>query len=102
MIHVIATVQLNPGRRDDFLEILRANVPNVLAENGCQSYQPTIDTNSGIPVQAALRADVVTIVEVWDSLEALRNHLQTPHMAQYRDKVKDMVSKTDIKIMEGV
>jgi quinol monooxygenase YgiN len=38
MIYVIATIEVAAGRRADFLAILRANVPNVLAEDGCIEY----------------------------------------------------------------
>ena len=37
MIRVIAIVTTKPGQRDSVLEALRANVPNVEAEQGCIS-----------------------------------------------------------------
>ena len=35
MIQVIATIELKPGCRDDFLPLLNENVPKVKAEYGC-------------------------------------------------------------------
>ena len=61
MIYVIATIELNQGCKDDFLKIFKDNVPNVRAEKGCITYEPTVDVDSGIPVQDKLRSDVVTI-----------------------------------------
>ena len=35
MIYVIANSVLKPGMKDEFLKIFKANIPNVLAEDGC-------------------------------------------------------------------
>jgi quinol monooxygenase YgiN len=40
--------------------------------------------------------DGVTIIEKWDSLEALRDHLVTPHMKAFFEKRKDMVEGSSI------
>jgi len=102
MIHVIATIELNQGCKDDFLEIFKDNVPNVRAEKGCINYEPTVDLDSGIPVQDEFRPDVVTIVEAWDDLDALHQHLKAPHMASYREKAKDMVKQVTIQVLQPV
>ena len=91
MIHVVATIKVKPGTREKYLGILKANVPNVLAEKGCIAYSPAVDVESGIPVQVDLRPDVVTLIESWESLEDLRVHLKSPHMLAYREKVKDRI-----------
>jgi len=100
MIHVIATIKVKPGMRVKYLGILKANVPNVRAEKGCIAYTPTVDIDSGIPAQTALRPDLVTLVEAWESLEDLKNHLGAPHMLSYREKVKDLVQKIQIQVLE--
>ena len=100
MIHVIASIQVKPGRVQDFIDIFKANVPNVLAEKGCIDYAPTIDVDAGLPPQE-LDAETVTIVERWESIEALHAHLNTPHMATYREKVKDMVLGMSLKVLEA-
>jgi quinol monooxygenase YgiN len=99
MIHVIATVKLQADTREKFLRILKENVPRVQAEKGCRAYAPTVDIESGIPVQAALRPDVVTIIEAWDSLEDLRAHLKTPHMLSYREKIQGLVKNLSIQVL---
>lgn len=99
MIHVIATVKLQADTREKFLRILKENVPRVQAEKGCRSYAPAVDIESGMPVQAALRPDVVTIIEAWDSLEDLRAHLKTPHMLSYREKVQGLVKNLSIHVL---
>jgi quinol monooxygenase YgiN len=102
MIHVIATIRLKPGCREDYLKILGKNVPKVRAENGCQGYQPAIDVDSGLPVQGPIRPDVVTIVEAWQSLDALQAHLKTAHMAAYREAVKDYVQDLKVQVLQPV
>ncbi len=100
MIYVIATIEVEAGKRDAFLAAFLANVPNVLAEEGCIEYEPTIDVSSGIAVQGAVRDEVVTIVEKWESLQALRAHLAAPHMLEYREQVKELVKRVDLQILE--
>ncbi len=101
MIRVIASIELKPGQRKAFLAELLANVPHVLAEPGCRDYTPMVDTPSGLPPQIPLRPDVVTIVEGWDSLEALRVHLSgQPHMLRYKAATKDMVSRVSLQVLQ--
>ncbi|AGA31058.1 putative quinol monooxygenase [Singulisphaera acidiphila] len=100
MIHVIATIELHAGQRDAFLGEFRKIVAPVLAEPGCLEYGPTLDTVTDIGAQLPARADVVTIVEKWESVEHLKQHLVAPHMEAYRPKVKDMVVKTTLVILD--
>ena len=102
MIQVIATIELKPGCRDDFLPLLNENVPKVKAEDGCLAYDPFIDVDSGLPVQGEIRENVVTLVEAWTSIEALHAHLKTPHMAAYRDAVKDLVTNVRIQVLKPI
>jgi quinol monooxygenase YgiN len=100
VIYVIATIELVPGRRDDFLREFQANVPAVLAEDGCVEYVPTIDLQTAIPAQGDARPDVVTVVEKWADVEALEAHLIAPHMLSYRAKVKDLVQRVTLQVVE--
>jgi quinol monooxygenase YgiN len=99
MIYVLATISLVPGKRAEFLAEFHRNVPNVLAEEGCLEYAPTIDETTGIAAQGPTRPDVVTIVEKWASLSALEAHLAAPHMAAYRVKVKEIVQSVALQVL---
>jgi quinol monooxygenase YgiN len=99
MIQVIASIELNDNCRDDFLEIFKGNVPAVKAEDGCISYTPTVDIDSGMEIQD-VNSNVVTIIEAWESLEHLHAHLKAPHMDSYREKVKGMVKSVSLKVLE--
>ena len=99
MISVIASVRIKADRLSQFIEILKSNVPEVRKEDGCIEYFPAIDIDSGLPVQK-LDKNVVTIIEKWESVEALRAHLKTPHMLAYREKVKDIVEELSVKVLK--
>ena len=101
MVHVIAFIQIKEGRMSEFIKIFKSNVPNVLEEEGCIAYVPTIDLPTGLPPQD-LNDRVVTIVEKWRSLEDLKAHLSASHMLAYKEKTKDLVDKISIKILKEV
>jgi quinol monooxygenase YgiN len=101
MIHVVATVRVKPGRRDDFIELVKSITGQVTEEKGCIRYIPTVDIVSGLPPQVQ-DENLVTMIEAWESLEALRNHLTTPHMALFFEKRKEMVEGGSIlKVLQA-
>jgi len=100
MINVIASIQVKPGRLAEFIEIFKANVPLVLEEDGCVEYQPTIDVPTDLPPQER-DENVVTILEKWRTLETLQAHLTAPHMVAYKEKVKNLVEKVSLKILQA-
>lgn len=100
MIFVLASIEVKPGFRDEFLKIFKNNVPTVRKENGCIQYQPTIDFASGFDAQVPCNSNLTTVIECWENLDALRTHLASPHMRAYQDQVKDMVVSMSLKIVE--
>lgn len=98
MIHVIATAYIDKGRRQEFIRAFNVNIPNVLAEKGCIQYTPTVDFVSGIDRQISPEEDTVVIIEQWETIEDLENHLVAPHMSEYRERVKDMVRSVELRI----
>ena len=100
MIIVIATIELAAGRRDDFLNAFHQLVPTVQQEAGCLEYGPTVDVVTDISAQQSPRENVVTIVEKWESVSALKAHLTAPHMAEYRTAVQDLVVGMTLQILE--
>jgi quinol monooxygenase YgiN len=102
MIHVIATIELVDGQRTAFLKEFQAIVPAVRAEAGCLEYGPAIDLASGMAAQGPPRENVVTVVEKWTDLAALKAHSIAPHMEAYRPRVKQMVLSTKLQILEPV
>jgi len=101
MINVVASIRVKAGRRSEFLEIFKSNVPNVIKERGCIEYFPTVDIEAGLS-QQNLDENVVTLIEKWESLETLRDHLEAPHMLAYRQKIKDIIENVSLKVLKGV
>ena len=100
MIHVIATIELHAGVRDEFLTHMAWVTPLVQAEVGCIEYGAAIDTPTTIAVQVPGRPEVVIVIEKWESVEALQAHLHAPHMAEYRTRVKDYVVRVSLQVLE--
>jgi len=100
MIHVIATIEIVDGKRSDYLAAFHELVPLVLAEEGCIEYGPAIDVATPISIQEPLQGNRVTVIEKWDSIEALQAHLQAKHMQVNREKVKDMLVGIKIQILK--
>lgn len=99
MISVIATIRVHPGKRADFLEIFKANVPNVRAEKGCIEYFPAVDIEADFVPQES-NENVVTVIEKWESLEALEEHIHSEHMRTYKERVKVMVADISLRILQ--
>lgn len=98
MIHVLASIQIKTGKKADFIRVFKNNIPNVLTEQGCIEYTPVVDVETGLSPQV-LDSNIVTIIEKWESLEALKSHLKAPHMLTYREQVKDIVETASIKVL---
>ena len=99
MISVLASIRVKSGTRDEFLKYFIDNIPAVLNEKGCVEYFPAVDVDSGLDIQQ-LDPDSVTVIEKWESLDALHAHLKAPHMAAYKEKVKDIVVSLTLKVLE--
>ena len=100
MIHVIAKISTVSGKRDAFLTEFHQLIPQVLAEAGCVQYTPTIDAKTDIDAQRTAGENAVVIVEQWESLQALQDHLAAEHMAAYRERVKDLVESVELEVFE--
>ncbi len=97
MVHVIARSKVKENCMEKYMQILKENLPNVLAEEGCIRYEPCFDANIGIG--AAAEADCVTILETWESADHLRAHLATPHMAAFFDAVEPLRLESVISVV---
>ena len=99
MIHVLASIHVKTGKVSEFLEIFKSNVPRVLKEKGCMAYVPAVDIDADLPPQH-LDENVVTVIEKWESLEALYDHFKAPHMLSYREQVKGIVERVSLKVLK--
>lgn len=100
MVHVIATITAQPGRRDELLAEFHKLVPQVHAEVGCIEYGPAVDVDSGLDAQQSVGDDSFLVIEKWESLQHLHDHLAAPHMAAYREAVKDLISSVTLNVLQ--
>lgn len=100
MIHVIATIETEAGKRGEVVAALLGVTPAVLAEDGCIEYGAAIDFDSGLPVQPPVRENVITVVEKWRDLAALKAHTGAPHMVDYRTKIAGLVKRVTLAVLE--
>jgi quinol monooxygenase YgiN len=99
MIHVVAVITAKPGRREEILKAVRANVTACRAEKGCIEYGPALDAENALPFQTRIGSDTFMVIEKWDSMEALKAHAAAPHMAAYAAKVKELIEKRAVHIL---
>ena len=99
VVRVVAIITTKPDQRGDVLEAFHANIPNVLAEDGCIEYSPTIDTEGVGGIQTEIGPNSFIVIEKWESLNHLKAHAAAPHMAEYAAKVKDMLQSRVIHVL---
>ena len=99
MIYVIATIELTEEGKEKYLAELKRVTPLVHKEKGCLEYGPTLDLPTGIPIQIPQRNNVVTLIERWESVDALKLHLTQPHFLEYRERVKDVMKSASIQVL---
>ena len=100
MIHVVAIITAKPGMRAQILEAFRANMPAVHAEQGCIEYGPAIDAEGVGNFQTKFGPDTFVVIEKWESLDALKAHGASPHMAAYAAKTRDMIASRVIHVLQ--
>jgi quinol monooxygenase YgiN len=100
MIHVVAVITAKPGMRDQILQAFHANMPAVHAEKGCIEYGPTVDAEGAGAVQTKYGPDTFVVIEKWESLDALKAHGASPHMAAYAAKTRDMIHSRVIHVLQ--
>ncbi len=99
MIHVIARITTLPGKRPEVLAAFHDNMPAVHAEKGCVEYQPVVDFPDAGPIQTEMGTDTFVVVEKWETIEDLRAHAQSAHMAAYAKKTASMIADRAVHVL---
>lgn len=99
MIYVVAIITAKPGNRDAILAAFRANMPAVHAEAGCIEYGPAVDADGAGGFQTKFGPDTFLVLEKWESLDHLKAHGASPHMAAYGAKTKDLIASRVIHVL---
>ena len=101
MINVIATVTVKKGRVSEFIKGFKANALKVRKEPGCVEYYPTVDIKTDL-LPSSFDENVVTIIEKWESMEALQDHIDAPHMKEQFKKDEEFVESMSMRLLEEI
>ncbi len=101
MVHILAMITAQPGKRDEVLAAFKANVPAVLAEDGCIEYGAALDADGVGGFQTKFGEDTFVVIEKWESLDALMAHAMAPHMKEYAAKTKDLLADRKIHVLSS-
>lgn len=93
MINVIAEMQIRENCMEKLVSLVKELVPIVRAEKGCIKYEPNF------AVDDEKHEKYFYFVESWESMEDLKNHLESPHMAKWREDVKDLRLASNVKVL---
>jgi quinol monooxygenase YgiN len=102
MIYVVASSEVKSECREKFIELAKANLPNVHAEKGCIMYQLCTDFESGLTMQQKCGENTLVFIECWENIDYLKAHLATPHMKQFAEEVKDLRTSSSLKVLTEV
>lgn len=92
MIVVVGRVQTDAEKRAELVRIGQEVAQASRGEGGCIGYRFYADTE---------RDDAYLFVEEWESLEALRVHFKTPHIATFMQAVPaTIVGAPDVQFHE--
>ena len=76
MIYVVATTQMKPEAREDFIKGHKACIAETRKEKGCLSYEGHTSVND---------PNVYVVVERWENRDDLNAHARAPHMKVWRE-----------------
>ena len=102
MIHILVTMVVKEGRMKEFLSIGEKLRSQVLKEKGCLAYDYTREIASPLGIQEPVDPDRITLVERWESVEALKAHMDAPHMKELGPKMGDLRSSVVARVVEPI
>lgn len=90
MIKVVAKNYIQEGKLEEILELYKELVEKTIVEPGCIKYELYQDINN---------PRILTMIEEWESIEALDSHEKTEHFARIFPMLKDLVTdESDFRI----
>ncbi len=93
MVLITAKQIVKPGKLDDFLKTVKPLIEGSNSEEGCIEYilyKNTKDSN------------VLTFVEKWKDMDAVKAHQKAPHYVEIVPKLKPFLDGGDVAFYEPV
>lgn len=88
-IIVLARIQPKKGCRDSVIDLSEELIENTLSEDGNIDYT----------LLKSINDDTLTFVEKWESLDALKKHMGSPHFQAFGAESEDFVENMEIQVI---
>ncbi|MDA8425547.1 MAG: antibiotic biosynthesis monooxygenase [Treponema sp.] len=102
MVYVVVTMTIKDGCMEESLELCGRLRPLVLAERGCIGYDYVRENASLLSIQEAVDRNRITLIERWESPEALAAHGASPHMKALGPKMAELRSGVTARAGEAI
>jgi quinol monooxygenase YgiN len=102
MVHLVVTFIVKEGKMDEYLAEVKKLRPLVLAEKGCVEYTYLKEIQTPFKIQEPVQENRLTLIEKWESMEALEIHSKSPHMAEYGRIMNPMRVSVSARVAEAV
>ena len=102
-VYVLCRFDLKPDADiADYTGRTLAVVPTVRAEDGCRMYTLLKDAETDWDKPMRFGERTMWMLEKWDSIDALKSHLDTPHMKAFGPTVRPMRTASTFHVLESV
>ena len=88
---VLAKVHPKKGCRDSVIEVSEELIYESLLEDGNIDYQ----------LLKSMKDNTLTFVEKWESPEALKKHMGSPHFLNFGEESEEFVKNMDIQVIDA-
>ena len=88
-ILVLAKIEPKEGCQDSIIEIADELIFETLQEEGNIDYQ----------LLKPIEGNTLTFVEKWESLDALKRHMGSPHFLNFSDESGEFVKEMDVQVI---
>jgi quinol monooxygenase YgiN len=100
-VYVLCRFDLKPDADiADYIAKTRAVVPAVRAENGCRMYTLLEDAETSWEKPMRFGERTLWMIEKWDSIDALKAHLEAPHMKAFGPTVRGMRASGTFHVLQ--
>ena len=101
-VYVLCRFDLKPDADiADYTGKTLAVVPTVRAEDGCRMYTLLRDAATDWDKPMRFGERTMWMLEKWDSVDALKAHLETPHMKAFGPSVRPMRAASTFHVLES-
>lgn len=99
--YVLCRFDLKPETdRADYVAKTRAVTDLVRAEKGCRMYTLLEDAQTDWEAPQRFGTRTFWMLEHWSSIDALKNHLATPHMKDFGPRVRPLRSASTFHVLQ--